>query len=62
MFNTNLENRMNFNVAGIKPAPPENRPGALTTKPYVRLSGQSAWWFPGGAGLNPATFKFLYVF
>ena len=25
----------NLNVVGLEPAPPGNRPGALTTKPYV---------------------------
>ena len=28
----------NLNVAGLEPAPPGNRPGALTTEPYVRHS------------------------
>ena len=27
----------NLNAAGIEPAPPRNRPGALTTKPYVLI-------------------------
>ena len=25
----------NLNAAGLKPAPPGNRPGALTTKPFL---------------------------
>ena len=27
-----------MNVAGLEPAPPGNRPGALTTKPYVLIA------------------------
>ena len=27
----------NLNVAGLEPPPPGNRPGGLTTKPYVLI-------------------------
>ena len=43
------------NLAGLEPALPGKRPGALTTKPYV-LNG----WLSSSS--SPATSKFLYVF
>ena len=52
----------NLNVARLEPAPPRNRLGALTTKPYVLIKLRRNSYTLVTTYSSPATCKFLYVF